>query len=294
MALAVAIDVHAALQPYNMPPGVTEISREVFDLHMLIFWICVAMGVVVYGVLLYSLVMHRKSRGHRAAQFHESTTAEIVWTAIPMVILIVMAVPASQTLIKMENTGDADLTIKVTGYQWLWQYDYLDEDISFFSTLKTPIEEIYNRQEKGEHYLLEVDNELVLPAGKKTRFLITSNDVLHAWWVPDLAVKKDAIPGFINEAWAKIDQPGVYRGQCAELCGRHHGFMPIVVRALPEDEYRQWVASMKAQKEPQKPSATAPNEPQKPSATAPNKAQKPSATAPNEPPATSLSNRRTN
>lgn len=258
MALTVTVGAYAAPQPYNMPVGVTEISREVFDLHMLIFWICVAIGIGVYGVMLYTLIMHRKSRGRRAAQFHESTAAEIVWTVIPVIILIAMAVPASQTLIKMENTGDADLTIKVTGYQWLWEYSYLGEDISFFSTLKTPLAEVYNKQEKGEHYLLEVDNELVLPVGKKTRFLITSNDVLHAWWVPDLAVKKDAIPGFINEAWTKIDKPGIYRGQCAELCGRHHGFMPIVVRALPEDEYSQWVADMKKQKEAQNPVAVRP------------------------------------
>ncbi len=246
--LTITTSANAELQPYNMPVGVTEVSHEVFHLHMLIFWICVAIGIVVYGVMLYSLIMHRKSRGHQAVQFHESIYVEMIWTLIPLAILIVMAVPASQTLIKMENSSEADLTIKITGYQWMWEYDYLDEDIGFFSTLKTPFEEIYNKQEKGEHYLLEVDNELVLPVGKKARFLITSNDVLHAWWVPELAVKKDAIPGYINEAWTKIDKPGTYRGQCAELCGRHHGFMPVVVRAVPEDEYREWVADMKAQK----------------------------------------------
>lgn len=237
--------VSAELQPYNMPVGVTDISREVFDLHMLIFWICVAIGVVVYGAMLYSIVMHRKSRGHTASNFHESAVVEVIWTVVPLVILIAMAVPASKTLIKMENAENADMTIKVTGYQWLWHYTYLDENIEFYSKLNTPPEEVYNLQEKNPNYLLEVDNELILPVGKKVRFLITSNDVLHAWWVPDLAVKKDAIPGYINESWAEIKEPGVYRGQCAELCGRHHGFMPIVVRALPEDEYAEWLATRK-------------------------------------------------
>ena len=237
----------AELQPYNMPVGVTEISRDVFDLHMLIYWICVAIGVVVYGVMAYSIVVHRKSKGRQAAQFHDSTLAEFAWTLVPLIILIAMAVPASKTLIKLENTGNADMAVKVTGYQWLWQYEYLKEDISFYSALATPREAIYNLEEKGENYLLEVDNELVLPVGKKIRFLVTSNDVLHAWWVPDLAVKKDAIPGFINEIWTRIDKPGVYRGQCAELCGRGHAFMPIVVRAVEQDEYERWVAEMKAQ-----------------------------------------------
>lgn len=238
----------AELQPYNMPVGVTDISREVFDLHMLIYWICVAIGVVVYGAILYSIIAHRKSKGREASQFHDSTAVEIVWTLVPLVILIAMAVPASQTLIKMENTSEADITLKITGYQWLWEYEYLDEDIRFYSVLNTPREQIYNLQQKGEHYLLEVDNEVVLPVDKKIRFLITANDVLHAWWVPDLAVKKDAIPGFINESWTKIDEPGVYRGQCAELCGRDHAFMPIVVRAVSQDEYEQWIADMKQKK----------------------------------------------
>ncbi len=237
----------AELQPYNMPVGVTEISREVFDLHMLIYWICVAIGVVVYGVMAYAIVAHRQSKGRKAEQFHESATAEFAWTLVPLLILIAMAVPASKTLIKLENTGNADMTVKITGYQWLWQYEYLNEDISFYSTLATPREEIYNLQEKNENYLLEVDNALVLPVDKKIRFLVTSNDVLHAWWVPDLAVKKDAIPGFINEVWTRIDEPGIYRGQCAELCGRGHAFMPIVVRAVEPAEYEQWVAQMTAQ-----------------------------------------------
>jgi len=237
----------AQLQPYNMPVGVTDISREVFGLHMLIFWICVAIGVVVFGVMLVSLVRHRKSRGHEARQFHDSTAAEIAWTVVPFLILVAMAVPATQVLIKMEDTARADLTIKITGYQWLWHYEYLEQDIDFYSALSTPREQIYGLQAKGENYLLEVDNELVLPTNRKVRFLITSNDVLHAWWVPDLAVKKDAIPGFINESWTEIEEPGVYRGQCAELCGRDHGFMPVVVRAVAPDEYERWVAGKQAE-----------------------------------------------
>ena len=229
-----------------MPVGVTELSHEIFDLHMLIYWICVAIGVVVYGVMAYSFVMHRKSKGHKAAQFHESSTAEFIWTLVPLVILVAMAIPASKTLIKLENTGQSDMTVKITGYQWLWKYEYLNEDINFYSALATPREEIYNLREKNENYLLDVDNELVLPIGKKIRFLLTSNDVLHAWWVPDLAVKKDAVPGFINEIWTKIDEPGIYRGQCAELCGRGHAFMPIVVRAVDETEYEQWLTQMKS------------------------------------------------
>lgn len=234
-----------AIQPYNMPVGVTDISHEVFDLHMLIYWICVAIGVGVFSVMIYSMIVHRKSKGHRAAQFHESTTAEILWTISPFVVLVIMAVASAKVLVKMEDVSEADMTVKVTGYQWMWHYDYLDEGVSFYSMLATPREQIYDSQEKGENYLLEVDKQLVLPVGKKVRFLITSNDVLHAWWVPDIAVKKDAIPGFINASWAKINEPGIYRGQCAELCGRDHGFMPIVIRAVMENEYRQWVADMK-------------------------------------------------
>ncbi len=246
-AAALPLAALAELQPYNMPVGVTDISREVFGLHMLIFWICVAIGVVVFGAMLVSLVRHRKSRGYEAQQFHDSTTAEIAWTVVPFLILVAMAVPATQVLIKMEDTARADLTIKITGYQWLWHYEYLDQDIDFYSALSTPREQIYGLQAKGENYLLEVDNELVLPTNRKVRFLITSNDVLHAWWVPDFAVKKDAIPGFINESWTEIEEPGVYRGQCAELCGRDHGFMPVVVRAVAPDEYERWLADQRAE-----------------------------------------------
>jgi len=229
----------------NMTEGVTAISKEVYDLHMLILWICVWIGVAVFGVMFYSIYHHRKSRGAVASQFHESTTMEIIWTVVPMLILIGMAIPATKTLIAMEDTSNPEMTIKVTGYQWKWQYQYVDEDISFFSTLSTPRDQIANDAEKGENYLLEVDNPLVLPVGKKVRILTTAADVIHYWWVPDLGWKRDSIPGFINESWARIDKPGVYRGQCAELCGKDHGFMPIVVIAKAEDDYQAWVAGMR-------------------------------------------------
>lgn len=229
----------------NLPRGVTPISQDAYDLHMLILWICVVIGVVVFGAMFISIISHRKSKGAVAAQFHESTTVEIIWTVIPFLILIGMAIPATKSLIAMEDTSDADLSIKVTAYQWKWSYDYLDEDISFFSTLSTPKEEIYNEKDKGEHYLLEVDNPVVVPVNKKVRLLITASDVIHAWWVPELGMKKDAIPGFVNEMWFNIEEPGTYRGQCAELCGKDHGFMPIVVVAKTEEEYSQWVADQK-------------------------------------------------
>ena len=231
-----------AVQPYNMPEGVTDISKRVFDLHMLIFYICCVIGVLVFSVMAYSMIKHRKSKGHQPASFHESVSLEFIWTFIPFVILIAIAIPAAQVLIAMEDTSNADMTIKVTGYQWMWRYEYIDHNIDFYSVLSTPRDEIYNQQQKNQNYLLEVDNELVLPTNRKVRILITSNDVLHAWWVPDLAVKKDAIPGYINQVWTEISKPGTYRGQCAELCGRDHGFMPVVVRALEPEDFDQWVA----------------------------------------------------
>jgi cytochrome c oxidase subunit II len=230
----------------NMTPGVTAVSRDVYDLHMLIFWICVAIGVVVFGVMFWSIYHHRQSRGVVPAQFHESTFIEVVWTVVPILILLAMAIPATKTLIRMADARDAELTIKVTGYQWRWHYQYLNENIGFFSALSTPQAQIHNDSTKGEHYLLEVDQRLVVPVGKKIRILTTASDVIHAWWVPALALKKDAIPGFINESWTLIEKPGVYRGQCAELCGKDHGFMPIVVEAVPDAEFQQWVAKMKS------------------------------------------------
>lgn len=230
----------------NMTRGVTPISRDVYDLHMLILWICVAIGVVVFGVMFYSIYHHRKSRGAVPAKFHESTAVEILWTAVPFLILVSMGVAATKTLVAMEDTRDADVTILVTGYQWKWKYDYLDEGVSFFSTLSTDREEIANRKPKGEHYLLEVDNPVVVPVGKKVRFLTTAADVIHAWWVPDLGWKRDAIPGFINESWAIVEEEGVYRGQCAELCGKDHGYMPVVLVAKSESDYQEWLAGMKS------------------------------------------------
>ena len=231
----------------NMTESVTKVGQEIYDLHMLIFWICVWIGVVVFGVMFYTMIMHRKSVGAVASKFHESTLLEIVWTVVPLLILIAMAFPATRVLVDIYDDSEADITIKVVGYQWKWEYEYLGEDVSFFSNLSTPQEEINNEAPKGEHYLLEVDNSIVVPVGKKVRFLITANDVIHAWWVPDLAVKQDAIPGFINTAWAIPEEVGVYRGQCAELCGKDHGFMPIVVEVVEEAEYQAWLAEKKAE-----------------------------------------------
>lgn len=244
MLLVIASPSHADWT-MNLTRGVTDISREIYDLHMVIFWICVVIGVLVFGVMLWSVVYHRKSRGAKAHNFHESLLVEITWTIVPFIILIGMAVPATATLIKMYDNTEADIDIQVTGYQWKWRYQYLAEDVDFFSSLSTPREQINNIQEKSTDYLLEVDNPLVIPAGKKIRFLLTANDVIHSWWVPEFAVKKDAIPGFINEAWVIVDKPGVYRGQCAELCGKDHGFMPIVVEVKTVDEYERWLAEVK-------------------------------------------------
>ena len=241
-----ALPIAALADELNMPIGVTALSREIYDLHMLIFWICVAIGVVVFGAMAISMVLHRKSRGYEPATFHESTKVEIAWTVVPLVILVAMAIPATRVLIEMYDFGGEDLAIEVRGYQWKWEYTYLDEDLneqlSFFSNLATPSAQIQNVQDKTDTYLLEVDKPLVIPVGKKVRFLMTSNDVIHSWWVPDFAVKKDAIPGFVNETWALVEEPGIYRGQCTELCGKDHGFMPVVVHVLPQAEYDVWYA----------------------------------------------------
>ena len=234
----------------NMTPGVTELGREVYDLHMIILWICVAIGVAVFGVMFYSIIFHRKSRGVIPATFHESTTVEIAWTVVPFFILIAMAVPATTTLLTLYDTDDSELDILITGYQWKWKYEYLNEEgenVSFFSNLRTPQAEIYNDEAKGEYYLLEVDEPLVLPVDTKVRFLVTANDVIHSWWVPALAVKRDAIPGFINETWARPTEQGIYRGQCSELCGKSHGFMPIVVNVVSKEEYGEWIAAKQSE-----------------------------------------------
>jgi len=227
----------------NMYKGVTPISRDIYNLHMIAIYVCAGIGVVVFGAMLYALIYHRKSRGHKAAVFHENLALELIWSIIPFIILIALAIPATNVLIKMNDESKSELTIKVVGYQWKWQYQYLEKDISFFSVLSTPYTQINNIEPKNLWYLLEVDKPLVVPINKKIRFLVTSNDVIHSWWVPELGIKRDAIPGFMHEAWTKIEKPGTYRGQCAELCGINHGFMPIVVEAVTESEFKKWLAS---------------------------------------------------
>jgi len=241
----------AAAWTMNLRQGVTELSREIYDLHMLILWICVAIAVAVFGVMIYSIATFRKSKGAVSASFDHNTKAEIIWTVIPVAILVAMAVPAARTLVKIDDTSGAELTVKATGYQWKWQYDYVDDGVSFFSTLSQASNEARQLDSgidvnKVEHYLLDVDNPLVVPVDTKVRMLVTAADVIHNWWVPDFGMKKDAIPGFINELWFKADKVGTYRGQCAELCGRDHGFMPIVVRVVEQAEYDSWLESQKA------------------------------------------------
>lgn len=234
----------------NFQDPVTQTARDIYGLHMLIFWICVAIFIAVFSVMFYSIFKHRKSKNYQASQFSHSTKVEIIWTVIPFLILVVMAIPATQVLIKMEDTTKSDLTIKITGYQWKWGYEYLGTDVEFFSTLATPREQIdqfdeATAQPQGENYLLEVDNYLVVPSGRKVRALITANDVIHAWWIPAFGTKKDAIPGYINELWFNVDvgKEGLYRGQCAELCGKDHAFMPIVVKVVSGAEFDNWLAS---------------------------------------------------
>ncbi|MFI4924069.1 MAG: cytochrome c oxidase subunit II [Vicinamibacteria bacterium] len=235
---------HAA-RDYNLQTPVTAIARQQYDLHMFIFWICAVIFVGVFGVMFYSLYKHRKSVGHQAEQFHENTVVEIVWTVIPFLILLFMAYPATKTILAMKDTSASELTIKVTGYQWKWNYDYLQDGFGYYSSLSTPVAQIENREPKGEHYLLEVDNPMVVPVDTKVRVLITAGDVLHAWWVPALGVKQDAIPGFVRDSWFRAEQPGIYRGQCAELCGKEHGFMPIVVEVKSKADYAKWAADQK-------------------------------------------------
>lgn len=239
---------------FNMRGGVTDISEDVYQLHMTIFLICCVIALVVFGIMFWSIFHHRKSKGFKPAQFHESTKIEVLWTAIPFIILIAMAIPATQTLIAMEDNSKADITIKVTGSQWKWHYQYLSYnneilDIDFYSVISTPQAQINNQVEKTSTYLLEVDKPLVVPINKKVRFVITSDDVIHSWWVPDFAIKQDAVPGFINEAWARVNEIGIYRGQCAELCGKNHGFMPIVVDAMAENDFDDWLAEAKIAKQ---------------------------------------------
>ncbi|MDA9583873.1 cytochrome c oxidase subunit II, partial [Porticoccaceae bacterium] len=223
----------------------TEVSQAAYDIHMIMIWICTVIGVAVFGFMFYVMFAHRKSKGVTPANFHENLTVEILWTIVPALILIVMAVPATTALLKVYDTENPDIDIKVTGYQWKWQYEYIGEGVKFMSELRTPQDEIYGRAPKGEHYLREVTEPLVIPTNKKVRFLITGNDVIHSWWVPDFAVKRDAVPGLFTAAWAKTDQPGIYVGECTELCGKGHAFMPIVVEVKEEAEYDKWMAAKK-------------------------------------------------
>jgi cytochrome c oxidase subunit 2 len=232
----------------NMRKGITELSAETFAIHMIVFWVCVGIGILVFGVMLVSLILHRKSRGVKAASFSHSTTAEVIWTIIPCLILLFMAVPAAETMIKLEDSRNPDLSIVITGYQWRWHYKYQDQGIEFYSSLALPSMQARARNSgvdpfSVDNYLLEVDRPLVVPVGAKVRVLVTSNDVVHAWWVPDLAIKKDAVPGIVNEAWFKAEVAGIYRGQCAELCGKDHGYMPVVVEVLEPDAYAAWLAA---------------------------------------------------
>ena len=224
----------------------TPIAHVLYDLHSIILGICILVAVVVFGFMFYAIVRHRRSLGHQAKQFDDNVPVQILWTLIPCLIVVGMAFPATRTVIAMKDTSSPDMTIKITGYQWKWHYDYIGQGVSFYSDLATPREQIENKAPKGENYLLEVDNPLVVPVGKKVRILLTANDVNHSWWVPAFGVKQDAIPGFVRDSWFEVDTPGVYRGQCTELCGKDHGFMPVVVEALPEEKYQTWLAAQQA------------------------------------------------
>ena len=245
LAMAGGVSAESTTRQLNMPQGVTEVSQAAYDIHMIMMWICTIIGVAVFGFMFYVMYAHRKSRGAVAANFHENHVVELIWTIVPALILIVMAIPATTALLKVYDTENADIDIKVTGYQWKWQYEYIGEGVKFMSELRTSQDEIYGRAPKGEHYLREVTQPLVIPTGKKVRFLITGNDVIHSWWVPDFGVKRDAVPGLFTAAWAKTDVPGIYVGECTELCGIGHAFMPVVVEVKPEAEYNEWLAGKK-------------------------------------------------
>lgn len=245
LAVALLVPGVAMASKWNLQLPNTVLAQDIYDLHTIIMIIITVIFVGVFGFMFYAIIKHRKSVGHKAAHFHENTTVEIIWTIVPFFILVVMAWPATTTLLAMRDTSAPDLTIKATGYQWKWGYEYLEDDVRFFSSLATPRDQIDGRTDKGENYLLEVDNPVVVPVGRKVRVLTTANDVLHAWYVPALAVKQDAIPGFIRDTWFRAERTGTYRGQCAELCGKEHGFMPIVVEVVTEEEYRAWVDEQK-------------------------------------------------
>jgi len=239
-------DLAHAYPAITLQPPHTSTAREIYSLHTLVNVVCFAICLIVFAVLFYSIARHRRSRGHEARQFTGYKPLEVAWAIVPVLIVIGLAIPATATLIAIRDTSDPDVTIKVTGYQWKWRYDYLKEDIGFYSDLSTPQDEIWNRAPKGENYLLEVDRRLVVPVGKKIRILTTANDVIHSWWVPAFGVKQDAVPGFVRDSWFRVDAPGIYRGQCAELCGKDHGFMPVVVEAVSQSDYEAWIAQQHA------------------------------------------------
>jgi cytochrome c oxidase subunit 2 len=237
----------------NMPQGVTTGSREIYGLHMLILWVCVFIAAGVYLAMIVAIVRFRKSAGATPAKFTHNTTAEVIWTVIPAVILIALAIPSARSLVRLEDARDSDLTIRITGYQWQWHYEYIDAGVAFYSRL-APESNAARQIGSGvdpfsvENYLLDVTEEVVVPVGAKVRLLIGAADVLHAWWVPDLGVKKDAVPGYINDSWFEAVEEGTFRGQCAELCGMDHGFMPIVVRVVSQSDYDDWLAAKQTQK----------------------------------------------
>jgi cytochrome c oxidase subunit II len=243
--LATGVSLAHAQSRYNLQAPQTETARRIYALHTEVLLICIGICVVVFAVLFYSIAKHRRSHGREAKQFTGNKPLELAWAIVPVLIVIGISIPATGALIAMRDTSNPDITVKITGYQWKWRYDYLNEDIGFYSGLATPRAQIENREPKGEHYLLEVDHPLVVPVGKKIRILVTANDVIHSWWVPAFGVKQDGMPGFVRDSWFRVDNPGIYRGQCAELCGKDHGFMPIVVNAVSEREYQTWVADQR-------------------------------------------------
>jgi cytochrome c oxidase subunit II len=270
----------------NMTPGVTHTAQMAYDAHMSALWICVVIGVLVFGAMFYAMFKFRKSKGAVAAKFSHNTTAEIIWTIIPVIILVTMAWPATSKLISEYDTRDSAMTVKITGYQWLWKYEYMGEDVSFLSRLDrnddaTRQSHVIPTLASNPHYLRDVDNPLVLPVGTKVRFVITADDVIHSWWVPALGWKQDAIPGIVNEAWTDIREPGIYRGQCAELCGKDHGFMPIVVKAVSKEDFARWLAAEKAKNAAPAAPAAAAATPAAPAATAAIPASAPAADATN-------------
>ena len=262
--LAALVASTASLADYHVDilPPVTPVSSDIYNLHWGILWVCVVIFFIVFGAMFWSIFKHRRSMGAKAAQFHENTTIEVIWTIVPFIILIGMAYPATKTVLEMKDASNADMSVKVTAYQWKWEYDYLNDGVEFLANLSTPRDQIDERHQKGaakgENYLLEVDNPLVVPVGKKVRLLITSNDVIHGWYVPQLGINQYGIPGFIKDAWFAIDKPGTYRGQCSQICGKEHAFMPIVVVAKPAEEYAAWVKDMKAKMPPPATPETAP------------------------------------